>query len=101
MKISVTKAVYTLIVLSGMSYAFITLQGPNGIPGLRARQASIKEYERENQKLQKEIDDEQKRIERLQTNSTEQEFEIRQRLKLAKPGEKIYILDDSHPGNKK
>lgn len=84
---------YALVALSGVSYAFIALHGPNGIPGLRARQAMIRDYEAGNKKLQKEIDDEQQRIERLQNNPAEQEFEIRQRLKLAKPGEKIYILD--------
>ena len=37
-------------------------------------------------------------IQRLEQNPTEQEFEIRRRLKLAKPGEKIYIIE---PGPKK
>ena len=47
-----------------------------------------------NQKLASEIEREKDRIQRLQENPAEQEHEIRQRLKLAKPGEKIYILDD-------
>jgi len=34
------------------------------------------------------------RIQRLQNDPREQEIEIRQRLKLAGPGEKIYIIDD-------
>jgi len=81
-------------VLSGVIYAFIVLRGPNGIPGLRARQQLIQEYELSNQKMQREIEEKQERIKRLQENPSEQEFEIRQRLKLARPGEKIYILDD-------
>ena len=80
--------------LSGVIYAFIVLRGPNGIPGLRARQQLIQEYELSNQKMQREIEEKQERIKRLQENPSEQEFEIRQRLKLARPGEKIYILDD-------
>jgi cell division protein FtsB len=44
--------------------------------------------------MQREIEEKQERIKRLQENPSEQEFEIRQRLKLAKPGEKIYIIDD-------
>jgi len=88
------KAIYALIVLSGVIYAFIVLRGPNGIPGLRARQQLIQEYELSNQKMQREIEEKQERIKRLQENPSEQEFEIRQRLKLARPGEKIYILDD-------
>ena len=70
------------------------LRGPNGIPGLRARQQLIQEYEQSNLKMQREIEEKQERIRRLQEDASEQEFEIRQRLKLAKPGEKIYILDD-------
>ncbi len=94
MKTPAVKAIYTLIVLSGVVYAFIVLCGPNGIPGLRAKQATIREYEQTNQKMQREIEEKQERIRRLQENPAEQEFEIRQRLKLARPGEKIYILDD-------
>jgi cell division protein FtsB len=88
------KAIYALIVLSGVIYAFVVLRGPNGLPGLRARQQLIQEYEQSNLKMQRVIESRQERIKRLQENPSEQEFEIRQRLKLAKPGEKIYILDD-------
>ncbi len=94
MKTSALKAIYTIIVLAGVVYAFIVLRGPNGIPGLRARQALIQEYEQGNQKMAREIEEKQERIKRLQDNPSEQEFEIRQRLKLARPGERIYILDD-------
>ena len=94
MKTPAIKAIYALIVLSGVIYAFVVLRGPNGLPGLRARQQLIQEYEQSNLKMQREIESRQERIKRLQENPSEQEFEIRQRLKLAKPGEKIYILDD-------
>ena len=94
MRTPAIKAVYAFIVLSGVIYAFIVLRGPNGIPGLHAKQQLIQEYEQSNQKMQREIEEKQERIRRLQENPSEQEFEIRQRLKLAKPGEKIYILDD-------
>jgi cell division protein FtsB len=88
------KAIYALIVLSGVIYAFVVLRGPNGISGLHARQQLISDYEQSNLKMQREIEEKQERIKRLQENPAEQEFEIRQRLKLAKPGEKVFILDD-------
>jgi len=94
MKSSAIRAIYAFIVLSGVIYAFVVLRGPNGIPGLRMKQQLIQEYEQGNVKMQREIEEKQERIRRLQDNTTDQEFEIRQRLKLAKPGEKIYILDD-------
>jgi cell division protein FtsB len=94
LKTPAIRAVYILLVLSGVIYAFIVLRGPNGIPGLRARQHLIQEYEQSNLKMQREIEEKQQRIKRLQDNPAEQEFEIRQRLKLAKPGEKIFIYED-------
>ncbi len=94
MKISVVKAVYALIVLCGIVYAFAALRGPAGIPGLLDKRRQVREYEAGNEQLQREIDRKQERIERLRNDPREQEIEIRQRLKLAGPGEKIYIIED-------
>lgn len=94
MKISGVKAVYALIVLCGIVYAFIELRGPNGIPGLMQKRQQVRELETGNEQLHREIEQKQDRIKRLQNDPREQEIEIRQRLKLASPGEKIYIIDD-------
>ena len=94
MKISLIKAAYAIIVLCGIIYAFLVLRGPNGFPGLFDKQHQVHEIELTNQQLRSEIEQKQERIRRLRDNSAEQEIEIRQRLKLAKPGEKIFILDD-------
>ena len=93
MRISAVKAAYAIVVLCGVIYAFVVLRGPNGIPGLMERRREVREYEQVNQQLHREIEEKQQRIDRLRENPTEQEFEIRQRLKFAKPGEKIYIID--------
>lgn len=95
MKISLVKTAYAIAVLCGIVYAFFVLQGPNGIPGLLAKRKMVHEYEISNQKMQRELEEKQQRIQRLEANPSEQEFEIRQRLKLAKPGEKIYIIDNN------
>lgn len=95
MKISAVKTLYALIVLCGIVYAFVVLRGPNGIPGMVEKQRLVREYERSNQDLQREIEEKQERIKRLQSDPAEQEMEIRQRMKLARPGEKIYILGDN------
>lgn len=94
MKISGIRMIYAAVVLLGIVYAFIVLRGENGIPGLLAKRRQVQEYEQTNQKLVREIEQKKDRIQRLQDNPTEQEYEIRQRLKLARPGEKIYILDE-------
>jgi cell division protein FtsB len=90
------RSIYTLLVLSGVVYAFIVLRGPNGLPGLHSKQEQIRQYEQSNQKLQREIEEKQQRIKRLQDNEGELDYEIRQRLKLAKPGEKVFILDEKN-----
>ena len=94
MKISIVKTVYALIVLCGIAYAFAELRGPNGIPGLLDKRRQVREYEMSNEQLQRELEQKQERIQRLQNDPRAQEIEIRQRLKLAGPGEKIYIIDD-------
>lgn len=94
MKISIVRTAYALIVLCGIIYAFVELRGPNGIPGLLEKRRQVHEYEMSNEQLHREIEQKQERIQRLQSDPQEQEIEIRQRLKLASPGEKIYIIDD-------
>jgi len=94
MKISIAKTAYALIVLCGIVYAFVALRGPNGIPGLLDKRRQVHEYEVGNEQLHRDIEQKQERILRLQNDPQEQEIEIRQRLKFAGPGEKIYIIDD-------
>ena len=101
MRNSALKMAYAIAVLCCVTYAFVELQGSNGIPALLAKRRQVTAYEKENQEILRENAQKEQRIERLENNTVEQEMEIRQRLKLAKPGEKIYILDDSNTGNKK
>jgi cell division protein FtsB len=95
------KIAYAVVVLSGVAYAFIELEGPHGIPALLAKRKQVALYQEQNQQILRENMQKEQRIDRLENNPIEQEMEIRQRLKLAKPGEKIYILDDSNNTEKK
>ena len=95
------KTAYAIVVLTGVAYAFIVLEGPNGIPALLAKRHQVAEFEQQNQQILRENVQKEQRIDRLENNPIEQEMEIRQRLKLAKPGEKIYILDDNGNSNRK
>jgi cell division protein FtsB len=94
MKISIARTAYAFIVLCGIVYAFVELRGPNGIPALLAKRRQVHEFEMSNEQLHREIEQKQERILRLRNDPQEQEIEIRQRLKFASPGEKIYIIDD-------
>jgi cell division protein FtsB len=95
MRISAARVIYAIVLFLGIVYAYVVLRGPNGIPGLLERRRQVREYEQANQQLHREIERTEERIERLRENPAEQEFQIRQRLKFAKPGEKVYIIDDS------
>lgn len=102
MRNPVFKTLSVIAILGCVGYAVVSLEGPNGIPELLAKRHQIAEYEAQNQQILRENTQKEERIDRLENNSVEQEMEIRQRLKLAKPGEKIFILDDSSAtGNKK
>jgi cell division protein FtsB len=58
------------------------------------KQQEIKELEQQNADLARQIEQKKAKIQRLQDNPDEQELEIRRQLKLVKPGEKIFNLQD-------
>jgi cell division protein FtsB len=91
-KSSVAKLGYAVAVLIAASYAFVTLRG--GIPALIQKQREIRTLEKQNADLAREIEFRRERIERLREDESEQELEIRQRLKLVRPGEKVFILQE-------
>jgi cell division protein FtsB len=94
MRSSVAKLGYAVAVLVAASYALVTLRGPQGVPALIERQNQIRTLEKQNADLAREIEFRRERIQRLQEDESEQELEIRQRLKLVRPGEKVFILQD-------
>jgi cell division protein FtsB len=58
------------------------------------RQRQIQEMQQTNAKLDREIEQMRDHIKRLTDNPAQQELEIRERLKLVKPGEKVYVTGD-------
>jgi cell division protein FtsB len=94
MRSSVARLGYVLVVLVAASYALITLRGPQGVPALIQKQKEIRQLEKQNADLAREIESRRQRIQRLREDESEQELEIRQRLKLVRPGEKVFILQD-------
>jgi cell division protein FtsB len=91
-KSSAAKLGYAVAVLVAASYAFVTLRG--GIPALIQKQGDIRSLEKQNADLAREIEFRRERIQRLREDESEQELEIRQRLKLVRPGEKVFILQE-------
>jgi cell division protein FtsB len=96
MKSSFTKFAGAAALLLLAGYAFIALQGPQGVPGLMEKRRLIRDYEKKNVDLARKIEEQRARIGRF-SDSPSGEMEIRQRLKLVKPDEKVFILQDAPP----
>ena len=92
MRSRVAKISYTVAVLVAASYALVTLHG--GVPVLIQKQKDIRTLEKENADLHRDIEFRRARIQRLRGDESAQELEIRQRLKLVRPGEKVFILQE-------
>lgn len=92
MKGPLTRFAYVIVFVMAVGYAFIAF--PQGLHAWREKQRLIRDMETRNAALAKEVERRKDHIVRLTNNPTEQELEIRRRLKLAKPGEKIYILGE-------
>lgn len=92
MRSRVAKISYAVAVLVAASYALVTLR--DGVPALIQRQREIRTLEKENADLNRDIEFRRARIQRLRGDESAQELEIRQRLKLVRPGEKVFILQE-------
>ncbi|MCL4402775.1 MAG: septum formation initiator family protein [Acidobacteria bacterium] len=94
MRASFIKSAFAAGILVVVGYAFFTLRGPHGIPALMEKRQEIQQLEKRNGDLAREIELKRDRIDRLRESQSEQELEIRQRLKLVRPGEKVFILQE-------
>ena len=93
MKASLTKTAYVIVFLVAVGYAFIAF--PQGMHAWQEKQRQIREMEKRNSDLAKEVERQKDYIQRLNTNPAAQELEIRKRLKLLHPQEKQYIVGDT------
>jgi len=97
MKLSAWKIGYAVVLAVGVVYGFAEMRGPNGLGRLIEKRQDIRNLERQNETLHREIEAKKNRIGRLADSPEEQELEIRKRLKLVKENEKTYILGDQQP----
>jgi cell division protein FtsB len=91
MKVSIARFAYVIAFLAVASYSVVTLRGPRGVHALFERQAQIRLMEKRNAELDRDIERKREHIKRLGNNPSEQELEIRDRLKLVRPNEKVFI----------
>jgi cell division protein FtsB len=101
MNSSVRRALLVIVFALIGAYGLVELRSPQGIPALRQRWSEIRKLEEENASLQRENDYRRERIKKLESNPSEQELEIRKKLKLLRPGETSFILPEQpkRPGD--
>jgi cell division protein FtsB len=75
-------------------FAIIALRGPNGIQALMDKRKEIQSLQEFNASLAADNERKRLRIEKLKHSRAEQELEIRERLKLLRPGETQLILPE-------
>ena len=92
MKASLPRFAYAVAILLVGSYGYVALRGPKGLQAIAEKRQQIRELEKRNQELTKDIERKREHIRRLNENPAEQELEIRERLKLVRPNEKVYII---------
>ena len=88
-----------LVMLLIAAYAAVVLRGPNGVTALAARRQAIRELQEKNASLEADNKRKRERIELLKHNRETQDLEIREKLKLVRPGEEQVILDGDTPNS--
>ncbi len=91
MKSSVIRVAYGLALLASVAYAFFTMRGPHGVAAYVEKRQEIRELEDGNAGLARENQLKKEYIDRLKENKEEQGLEIRRKLRLVKPHEKVFM----------
>jgi cell division protein FtsB len=94
MKSSLRTAAFVLAFLLIGAYGVVALSGPQGIPAWLDKQQEIRRLQERNTDLQRDVQRRRERIERLKHSPSEQQMEIRKRLKMLRPGETEFILPE-------
>lgn len=89
---TIRRAILVIVFALIGAYGVVELHGPQGLPALKERWTEIRKLEEENANLQRENDYRRERIKKLESSVSEQELEIRKKLKLLRPGETSFIL---------
>jgi cell division protein FtsB len=98
MKAPLKKYAYALAFLLLASYAFIALRGPRGVAALLEKQAEIRRTEARIQTL---MDENQRKRVKKSKLETDPELDVREQLKVARPGEKVFVIGESNAAGKK
>ena len=81
-----------LVVAGG--YMLFSLVGPGGIPMVLEKNRQVRTLQDQNANLQREIEQRRDRIRSLSDSPSEQERQVREKLKLLKKDETTFVLQD-------
>ena len=85
---------FGVAVMGMVIYAAITLTGQHGVHAWMEKERLIQEMQKKNAIDAQKIERIKEHIKRLDGNPDEQEREIRERLKMVHPDEKVFITGD-------
>ncbi len=91
MKSWVIRLGYGLALAASIGYAFVTMRGPHGIAAYLEKRQQIQVLEEGNATLSRENQLKVEYIDRLEKSKEEQELEIRRKLLMVKPKEKVFM----------
>lgn len=94
MKALIGKSGFVVLIAVIALLAAAVLRGPHGMDALAGKRKQIQTLQERNATLAAENERKRLRIERLKHSRAEQELEIRERLKMLRPGETQFILPD-------
>jgi cell division protein FtsB len=94
MRIAFSRWAFGVVFMAVVIYAVLTLTGPHGVHALMEKQRLIQEMQKRNAIEAQKIERVKEHIKRLDGNPDEQEREIRERLKLVHPDEKVFITGE-------
>ena len=94
MKFLVRRAGFIALFAIVGAFGIIVLRGPNGIPALMNKRKEIQFLQESNASMAADNERKRLRIEKLKHSRAEQQLEIRERLKLLRPGETQLILPE-------
>lgn len=94
MRTAFTRWAFGFVFMGVVIYAAVTLTGSHGVHALMEKQRLILEMQKKNAVEAQKIERIKEHIKRLDGNPDEQEREIRERLKLVHPDEKVFITGE-------
>ncbi len=83
-----------VVAILAFGLIFFVFRVPQGYSALKDKRAQIRQLQQSNADLAKEIAEKQERIRKLRDSRSEQELEIRRRLKLQRGSDTSLILHD-------